>query len=240
MSLPIWNVGPWTSWAGLAIAVECLLAGLALGAAGSGLWLWLHRSSPALRPARHDEQLDELANRADAEPANRDRVEMALMPGGQPDSPEAKAQFFELYKIMVQTSESLVARRQGTNTFFLTANALLLTAIGLFVRVGFNARTHSLAIAVLCATGLIVSWAWRTLLVSFGQLNKGKFAVILRLEKALAAAIFDAEWEALDRGENKQTYRSFTRSESRVPLLFMTIYLLAGLVATLISLGWRP
>ncbi len=165
---------------------------------------------------------------------------MALMPGGQPDSPEAKAQFFELYKIMVQTSESLVARRQGTNTFFLTANALLLTAIGLFVRVGFNARTHSLAIAVLCATGLIVSWAWRTLLVSFGQLNKGKFAVILRLEKALAAAIFDAEWEALDRGENKQTYRSFTRSESRVPLLFMTIYLLAGLVATLISLGWRP
>ncbi|MGY0002597.1 RipA family octameric membrane protein [Micromonospora sp. I033] len=169
-----------------------------------------------------------------------DRIDRALMPQGAPTSNEDKTQLFELYKMMVQTSEALVARRQGTNTFFLTANGLLLTAIGLFVRQGANARRHGLVIAILCLTGLIVAWGWRTLLISFGQLNKGKFAVILRMEKALTASIFDAEWEALDRGENKRTYRSFTESEKRVPAVFMAIYGIAFVIGLLIALDWLP
>jgi hypothetical protein len=146
----------------------------------------------------------------------------------------------EMYKIMVQSSESLVARRQGTNTYFLTANGVLLTATGLFIRPGAEPRSHSIVICVFCLTGLIVSWAWRTLLVSYGQLNKGKFAVILRLEKFLGTSIFDAEWEALARGRDPQVYRSFTDSEGRIPIVFMFIYGLGAFIAGAIALGWRP
>jgi hypothetical protein len=147
---------------------------------------------------------------------------------------------FEVYKIMVQTSEALVARRQGTNTFFLSANGVLLTALGFVLRGGADPRSHSTVMAVLCLTGFIVSWAWRSLLISFGQLNKGKFAVILRLEKHLVASVFEAEWEALGRGQDPKVYRSFTASETRVPIIFMVIYVVAALVALLIAAGWRP
>lgn len=188
-----------------------------------------------------DDRLDDLADQASVGPSGRpDSVERVLLPTGRPETPDGRAQLFELYKIMVQTSEALVARRQGTNTYFLTANGLLLTAIGLFVRQGANVRSHSAVVAIFCITGLIVSWAWRTLLISFGQLNKGKFAVILRLEKALTASIFDAEWEALDRGRNKKTYRSFTKSESRVPLIFGAVYLVALVISVLIAINHFP
>jgi hypothetical protein len=95
-------------------------------------------------------------------------------------------------------------------------------------------------VAFLCLTGVIVSFAWRSLLISFGQLNKGKFAVILRLEKRFAASVFEAEWEALGRGEDPKVYRSFTASESGVPVVFMGVYVVAALVALVIAAGWHP
>jgi hypothetical protein len=76
------------------------------------------------------------------------------------------------------------------------------------------------------------------LLGSFRQLNDGKFAVILRLEKMLPAAIFDAEWEALKRGTERKQYRAFTVSERRLPQIFMIIYGGALVIALLIALGW--
>lgn len=188
-----------------------------------------------------DGNLDAMASYANTGAVGEpDPVARVLLPSGSPTDADGKSQLFELYKLMVQTSESLVARRQGANTFFLTLNGLIVTAIGLFIRQGGDVRSHALVVIVLCLTGLIISWSWRTLLISFGQLNKGKFAVILRLEKTLSAAIFDAEWEALQRGEDKKTYRSFTQSESRIPVLFSVIYVLAAIIALLILLGVFP
>ena len=209
-------------------------------AAGTAGWRLLRRLRRGL-PRTGRESLNELANSVAHEPtAPLDRVESALLPHGRPGDDAQRTQMFELYKIMVQTSEALVARRQGTNTFFLTANGALLTALGFVFRGGADPRSHGIVVAALCLTGLIVSWAWRSLLISFGQLNKGKFAVILRLEKQLAASVFEAEWEALGRGMDPKVYRSFTASETRVPLIFMIIYVMAFIVASLIAGGWRP
>ncbi len=44
---------------------------------------------------------------------------------------------------------------------------------------------------VLTITGGILAGAWRSLLLSFGQLNTGKFAVINRIERLLPVAIYD-------------------------------------------------
>jgi hypothetical protein len=169
-----------------------------------------------------------------------DEVSHVLMPNGPPSTPEDKAQLLELYKVMVQSSEALVARRLGTNTFFLTVNGALVTAIGLFVRQSVNVQSHGLAIAIFCLAGFIVAGGWHTLLVSFGQLNAGKFAVIFRIEKVLPAAIFDAEWEALKSGTDKKRYRTFTASERRLPIIFMAIYGSAFLIGLLIAFDWLP
>jgi len=163
-------------------------------------------------------------------------VRRALLPNGEPSSPEEREQFFELYRILVSSSEALVARRQGVNTFFLTMNGLLLTAVGLFLRGGGTERLQAAGILVLAFAGAALCVAWRSLIISFGQLNTGKFAIINTMEKTLAASIYAAEWEALERGANPSVYRSFTSREVLVPIAFGVIYaitvVLSGAVAT--------
>ena len=103
-------------------------------------------------------------------------------------------QALDLYKIMVASSEGLVSRRQGVNTFFLTMNGALLTACGLIVQNSGIHRLTAWGILVLALAGGILCVAWKSLINSFGQLNTGKFKVINAIERHLKAAIYDAEW----------------------------------------------
>lgn len=162
------------------------------------------------------------------------------MPSGAPASGPEHAEFFELYKIMVASSEALVGRRQSVNTFFLTMNGLLLTAVGLFLRSGGHGhiRLQAAAIVVLAVAGASLCVAWRSLIISFGQLNTGKFAIINAMEAELAASIFVAEWEALDRGENPKVYRSFTSREIYVPVAFGALYLVTVFLSAAVAIGW--
>lgn len=151
-----------------------------------------------------------------------------LFPSGPPTTEEAIRQSFELYKMMVSSSEQLVGRRQSVNTFFLTINSALLTASGLIVQSSTEPRLGGLGILVLAVVGAVLCLSWRSLIKSFGQLNTGKFKVINTLEKYLRAAIYEAEWEALGRGENPKIYRSFTSREIWVPNALFVIHLLTA------------
>ncbi|WP_228941981.1 DUF7701 domain-containing protein [Nocardioides sp. Leaf374] len=145
--------------------------------------------------------------------------------------------FYDLYKVMVQSSESLVARRQGVNTFFITINGVLLTALGLIGGSAVQTSLGALGIAFLAATGGLLSFAWRSLITSFGQLNTGKFKVINEMERHLGAAIYAAEWEALGRGEDPRVYRSFTSREIWVPNTLVVVYFITVVVAGLVASG---
>ena len=136
----------------------------------------------------------------------------------------------ELYKLMVASSEALVARRQGANTFFLTANGAVLTAIGLLLGRGLVSFLEGTGLFVLTATGLVLSLVWRSLILSLGQLNTGKFAVINRLEAAFPVAIYGAEWVALGEGKDKTLYKSSTSREVGIPITFAIIYSIALIV----------
>lgn len=171
-------------------------------------------------------------------PDDRDaRTSEVLFEAGELDSEVKRAQFFELYQMMVESSEALVARRQGVNTFFLTMNGLLLTGIGLLLKGQGEKPLKALGIGFLFLTGSMLAWAWRTLLISFGQLNTGKFAVITRMEPFLAASIYAAEWQALGEGKDNRVYRSFTDREKWVPSLLLAVYLIAVVVSALIGCG---
>lgn len=103
-----------------------------------------------------------------------------------------------------------------------------------------NAGSSHLAgwgVAVLVLTGVLLCLAWRSLIVSFGQLNRGKFRVINEMEKHFPAAIYAGEWEALDRGENPKTYRSFTSREIWVPNSLIMLHLVGAIVAICFALG---
>lgn len=159
----------------------------------------------------------------------------ALLPAGEPRSSHGKSEFLELYKLMVSSSEALVARRSAVNTFFLTLNGLLVTGIGLFIRDLAHLRVEAFGVLLLTVTGMVLCGAWRSLLTSFGQLNAGKFAVIGAMEQRLAAAIYNAEWNALKEGKDKRVYQSFTKRESVVPTLLLLGYFIFALLALLIG-----
>lgn len=161
-----------------------------------------------------------------------------LYPAGPPSTEAASREAFELYKIMVQSSESLVSRRQGVNTFFLTINGALLTASGLLVQARGEIKMAALGIVVLATAGALLCGAWRSLITSFGQLNRGKFRVINAMERHFAAAIYAAEWEALGRGEDPKIYRSFTSREIWVPTALLALHVLTAVIAVLVAAGW--
>ncbi|GAA3218351.1 hypothetical protein GCM10017691_01100 [Pseudonocardia petroleophila] len=160
-----------------------------------------------------------------------------LFPNGLPQSEKEMDRLFELYKLMVASSEALVARRQGLNTFFLTVNGAIVTVAGLILTNGRDARLQAVAMLALTLTGGILSTAWRTLIVSFGQLNTGKFAVINRIEQLFPAAIFLAEWKALGEGRQPKRYRTFTSREVWTPWAFIAVYAVASSVEILIATG---
>lgn len=168
---------------------------------------------------------------------SRPHFSEVLFPYGPPTSNPATQQAFDLYKIMVASSEALVGRRQAVNTFFLTMNGALLTASGLIVQSSGGHRLGGLGISVLSLAGALLCLAWRSLITSFGQLNSGKFQVINAIERYFTAAIYAAEWEALGRGEDPNVYRSFTSREIWVPNALLVIHLLVAAGALMVAAG---
>jgi hypothetical protein len=137
----------------------------------------------------------------------------------------------ELYKLMIESSESLIQRRQKTNAFFITAIGSLLAIAGLLVKTGaINGKSFGIFYGF-PVVGLLLCNSWRNLIDNYGKLNKAKFDVILRLEKRLSAQIYSAEWIALGKGLRPSKYRSFTSTEKNVPLFFGLLIVVLTLVA---------
>jgi hypothetical protein len=89
----------------------------------------------------------------------------------------------ELYKLMIDSSENLIQRRQKTNAFFITAIGSLLAIAGLLIKAGaLNTGTIWLLYGF-ALVGLLLCNSWRNLIDNYGKLNKAKFDVILRLEQ---------------------------------------------------------
>ena len=65
-------------------------------------------------------------------------LESALFPSGTDFDESDRRLLFEQYRMFVETSERLVARRQTVNAFFLSINTLLLSAIGFIFQPAFG------------------------------------------------------------------------------------------------------
>ena len=154
---------------------------------------------------------------------------------GRPTSDSDINVLMEQYRLFVDTSERLVARRQVVNTFFLSANTLALSAVGLVAREVGTAPLVPMAVVAICLAAIMLCVAWQRLVNSYAQLNRGKFAVIDCLESHLPAALFRAEWRALGEGEDPKRYTPFTRTEVIVPNIFIAIYTAAALG----TIAWR-
>lgn len=128
----------------------------------------------------------------------------------------------EQYKLYVEMADRVSSRRMTANSFFVTLNTALVAFLGLAVA---KDETERLGwyVAVSLA-GIAVSGLWYFLIRSYRDLNSAKFNVVHLVESELPLKLYDAEWEMVGRGKNRKLYLPVTHIETKVPILFVTIY----------------
>jgi hypothetical protein len=141
----------------------------------------------------------------------------------------------EQYKLYVQMADNISARRQSANSFFLTVNTALIAFLGLLASpdvggdTGVAANPPLLWVLAVSAAGVVLCYTWYRLVRSYKDLNSGKFKVVHAIENRLPASPYDAEWEAVGRGEDPNLYLPFTHVEIWIPWVFATLYILLAI-----------
>ena len=141
-----------------------------------------------------------------------------------------QAAIMEQYKLYVELADRISARRAFANSFFLTLNTSIFTAIGVFWKGRPQVSEWMLALPLAVLLIQCATWFW--IIRSYRQLNSGKWAVVGALEAHLPASPYwKAEWEALGRGRDPARYWPLTHIEQWVPWLFAVAYLGGFIIA---------
>jgi hypothetical protein len=134
-----------------------------------------------------------------------------------------RAAILEQYKIYVEMADRISARRSLANTFFLTLNTAVLTAVGVFWNKQPGGSEWALLVLLIVLLGQCLTWYW--LIRGYRQLNTGKYTVIAALERQLPATPYwGGEWAALGEGKDRTRYWPLTHIEQGVPALVAAAY----------------
>jgi hypothetical protein len=145
---------------------------------------------------------------------------------------EYQNHLLEQYKLYVQMADKISERRQSANSFFLTVSTALIAFVGLVASPDEGSNPGIVVspplpwVVVVAAAGVVLCYSWYRLVRSYSDLNSGKFKVIHAIESRLPAAPYDAEWDAVGRGEDKDLYLPFTHIEIYIPWVFAALYVL--------------
>ncbi len=131
---------------------------------------------------------------------------------------------FEQYKLYVELTSRISARRTIVNTFFLTCNTLLLITFGALHGVPGAITTLERWYVLFGLGGMVFCSAWWWIVKSFRQISAAKFQVIHLIEARLPLAMYDAEWKALGEGLNPRIFRPMSYVEGFIPAIFGIIY----------------
>lgn len=145
-------------------------------------------------------------------------------------------QLFEQYKMYLNTSEALVARRQSVSTFYLSANSALITICSIIFAL-FDGLPKKLMIAIVVSfVGILMDYSWIRILESYGVLNASKMKIISIIEKKMPVSLYDKEWDVMSDKLNGKKYISFTDSEKRIPNMFIAIYVVTILASAILAI----
>lgn len=135
-----------------------------------------------------------------------------------------KQRYFEQYKMLADSAEKVSDKRMAANNYFLAINTVLVSLAGFVI--GSKAPTLDIRfIKIVGWLGLTISVLWFLIVLSYKQLNSGKFALIHKLEENLPIKLFADEWAKLGKGKDIQKYIPMSHIELLVPVAFFTFYI---------------
>lgn len=150
-----------------------------------------------------------------------------------------RTELLEQYKIFLETSESLIARRQTVNSFYVSANTALITIMAGLIAVFGEMGLRAILLILTSVVGIILSVSWIGILNSYGVLNGSKIKVISMIEHELPAALYDTEWTVMSDKLNSKKYSSFTDSEKKAPKAFIALYILLIITAIVMAISFK-
>lgn len=129
----------------------------------------------------------------------------------------------EQYKLYVEMADKISLRRQQTNTFFISLNTLVLSIFGAIcaLNVFKLSKTWLILTGVL---GILLATTWWLIILSYRQLNTGKFKIINEMEGLLPIKPYQIEWVELKEGKDIRVYFSISHVEQIVPILVAAVY----------------
>lgn len=130
----------------------------------------------------------------------------------------------ELYKLYIGSANDISSKRLISNTFFLTINTGIM-AFASYLDLFKKTETETSQYGVIAVSGIVLCYIWYRLIKSYKDLNSAKFKVIHLIEEDLPYKLFDAEWEAVGRGEDEKKYLPFTKIEMYVPWVFLALHI---------------
>jgi hypothetical protein len=139
--------------------------------------------------------------------------------------PEFKNHCIEIYKLYVEMTDRISARRQSANSFFLSINTVLATSCAFLLGSLGNDRGPWITMVASLA-GSVVCYSWYRLLRSYREHNSGRFKIIHELERLLPVRVYNAEWTVLGCCDDNKPYLHFSTVEARVPWVFLGLYLI--------------
>lgn len=164
---------------------------------------------------------------------NSKQINDKLYESGSSDNYELtnnyNAHVLEQYKVYLTSAENISNRRQASNAFFVTVNTVLISLVGYLNLDGTNPAKLYWVVPL---AGIAISFMWYRLIKSYKGLNSAKFKVIHEIEKSLPISPYNAEWEAVGRGDNSKLYLPFTHVEIFIPWVFLILHALVMIINT--------
>ena len=140
-----------------------------------------------------------------------------------------RQEHLELYKLYVEMADRISERRSKANRFYMTLLSGLLVIISFISNKdgGHTLAAYQFVIFLTIGTlGLLVCLIWYFNLISYRQLNTGKFKVIHEMEEGLSLSPYQREWEVLGNGKNSRKYLQLTKVEALIPVILTIPYLI--------------
>jgi len=135
----------------------------------------------------------------------------------------------EIYKLYLDLSDKLSARRLSVNSFFLTINSVIIGILG-YGQVGLSLRPETAPTQefywIISALGMIMCVVWFKIIHSYKKIMRARFTVIQHIEQQLPVAAYEAEWQLLQGTKN---YQPLTHFEMVVPWMFFLLNLAIAL-----------
>lgn len=133
--------------------------------------------------------------------------------------------FFLQYKLFIESVNYTSDLKLKLNTFFLTANTALVTAIGL----GFSSQKPidaSVWHLLLPLAGALMAIIWWGVTYSYKQRNIIKLRIIHCLEERLPLALYTTEWHLMEENHSSRLKKFLFSIDLFIPFVFFICYVL--------------